>query len=215
MERERVRQALPEVEVWGEDLYGLRRRLLTDPRLQTPAVTGEAGLRTGLVKAQLGRDRQRTASTDGADFLRSLEVQVRTERAGAEAPLARVAELFARTTQFNTTGRRFGVGELAERAAAGDLFIAHARDRFGDYGLVAAAVLEGYEITGFVMSCRVIGLGVERALLAAVLDASGASLVARIVETDRNGPVRNLYADAGFHCEDGVWRRSLPLRRAG
>ncbi len=215
VERERVRQALPQVEVWGEDLYALRRRLLSDPRLQTPEVTGEAGGRTGLVKAQLGRDRQRTAAHDGADFLRSLEVQVRVERPGAEGPLARVAELFARTTQFNTTGRRFGVGELAARAEAGGLFIAHASDRFGDYGLIAAAVLEGPEIAGFVMSCRVIGLGVERVLLAAVLEAGGAGLVARIVATDRNGPVRNLYADEGFHDEAGLWRRPLPLRKAG
>ncbi|WP_174299709.1 HAD family hydrolase [Caulobacter sp. S45] len=217
VERERVRQALPEVEVWGEDLYGLRRRLLTDPRLQVPVLTGEATARTDLVKAQLGRDRQRTAATDSADFLRSLEVQVRVERAGAEAPLARVAELFARTTQFNTTGRRFRVGELAARAAAGELFIAHASDRFGDYGLVAAAVLQTGEVTGLVMSCRVIGLGVERALIDAVIGASGeVGIIATIVETERNGPVRNLYGDAGFQFEDGVWRRAPePLRMAG
>ncbi len=211
VERERVRQALPEVEVWGEDLYGLRRRLLSDPRLQTPNLTGEAAGRTDLVKAQLGRDRQRTTAIDGADFLRSLQVKVRVERADAAAPLARVAELFARTTQFNTTGRRFGVGELAARAEAGRLFIAHAQDRFGDYGLVAAAVLERGEITGLVMSCRVIGLGVERALVEAVVAAAGeAETIARIVETDRNGPVRNVYADAGFRLRDGVWRRAVP-----
>ena len=216
VERERVRQALPEVEVWGEDLYGLRRRLLTDPRLQTPVLTGEAAVRTDLVRAQLGRDRKRTAAIDGADFLRSLEVQVRVERADADAPLARVAELFARTTQFKTTGRRFSVGELTARAEAAELFIAHAQDRFGDYGLVAAAVLESGEITGLVMSCRVIGLGVERALLDAVLGAvGGAEVVARIVETDRNEPVRNLYADAGFRSEDGVWRLAAPLRKTG
>ncbi len=214
VERERVRRALPQVEVWGEDLYGLRRRLLTDPRLQTPAVTGEAATRTGLVRAQVSRNRQRTATPDGADFLRSLEVQVRVERAGVGAPLTRVAELFARTTQFNTTGRRFGPGELAARAEAAGLFIAYAQDRFGDYGLVAAAVLEGAEIAGFVMSCRVIGLGVEQALLARVLDAlDGEDVFASIVETERNGPVRNLYADAGFHEAEGVWRRAARCAR--
>jgi hypothetical protein len=36
--RDRVRQGLPQVEVWGEDLFGLRRRLLNDPRLQTPQI---------------------------------------------------------------------------------------------------------------------------------------------------------------------------------
>ena len=133
--------------------------------------------------------------------------------------LDRVAELFARTTQFNTTGRAVSTGALAERAAAGELFIAYAGDRFGDYGLVAAAVLEGCEIAGLVMSCRVIGLGVERVLLDAVLERlarTHGEAVASIVETDRNGPVRNLYADAGFFRDGDVWRRSLePLRKAG
>ncbi len=212
VERERVRQALPEVEVWGEDMYGLRRALLCDPRLQIPSITSEAAARTDLVKAQLGRDRQRGA--DPADFLASLQVVVRVERASPEAPLARVAELFARTTQFNATGRSFSVGELAASAQAGALFIAHAADRFGDYGLVAAAVLEGSEIAGLVMSCRVIGLGVEHALLEAVLPAAGATVCAQIVETERNGAVRNVYADAGLCCVDGVWRRPAVRRVA-
>ena len=211
VERERVRQALPQVEVWGEDPYGLRRRLLSDPRLQAPALTVEAAARTDLVKAQLGRDRERAATPRATDFLASLQVQVRCEPAGADAPLERVAELFARTTQFNTTGRRFGVGELAARALAAELVIAYAQDRFGDYGLVGAAVLDGGEIAGLAMSCRVIGLGVEAALLQAALDAAAPrhdEAWARIVETERNGPVRNLYADAGFHLHDGVWRTS-------
>ncbi len=219
VERERVRQALPQVEVWGEDLYGLRRRLLGDPRLQTPSVTAESAVRTDLIKAQLGRDRQRATAPQAGDFLASLLLVVRCERAGPDAPLDRVAELFARTTQFNTTGRRFAVGELSARAAAGELVIAHASDRFGDYGLVGAAMIEDCEIAGLVMSCRVIGLGVEQALLQAALHAVAErheEAWARIVATERNGPVRNLYADAGFRCEDGVWRRAAAaLRKAG
>ena len=71
VERERVRQALPEVEVWGEDLFALRRRLLSDPRLMVPRLTEESGKRTETVKAQLGRDRERVAHTDEDAFLAS------------------------------------------------------------------------------------------------------------------------------------------------
>ena len=40
-------------------------------------------------------------------------------------------------------------------------------------------------------------------------------VVARIVETPRNGPVRNLYRDGGFSPQaDGSWRRVLRDRRA-
>jgi FkbH-like protein len=217
VERERVRQALPEVEVWGEDPFELRRRLLTDPRLQAAQVSGEAAARTELVKAQLGRDRQRAEAADEGDFLGSLQVVTSFEQPSDSPALERVVELFQRTTQFNTTGRRFQTGELARHAAAGEVFIAHARDRFGDYGLVAAAVVEASEIIAFAMSCRVIGLKVEKAFLEHVLEAQeGEEITARIIETPRNGPVRNLYRDNGFAFDGKVWRRPLVrMKKAG
>ena len=216
VERERMRQALPEVEVLGEDLYGLRRTLLTDPRLQVASVSGEAAQRTDLVKAQLGRERQRTQAGSKTDFLASLELTTSFEQPTEGAALERICELFERTTQFNTTGRRFSAGELAGHAAEGGVFCARARDRFGDYGLVAAAVVEAGEIIAFAMSCRVIGLEVEHRFLAHVLDhlADGhAKALGRIVETNRNGPVRNLYADNGFALQDGVWTKALEPRK--
>ena len=216
VERERVRQAMPEVEVWGEDLYGLRRALLTDPRLQAPSISGEAAQRTDLVKAQLQREQERTDAGGQAEFLQSLQLVTSFEQPTGGPSLERIGELFERTTQFNTTGRRFSAGELVQAAAEGRVFCARARDRFGDYGLVAAAVAEGPEIAAFAMSCRVIGLGVEHRFLQCVLAALAAGheeASARIVETSRNGPVRNLYADNGFALRDGVWSRPLERPR--
>ena len=210
VERERVRQALPAVDLLGEDPFVLRRILLTDPRFQALTLTEESAVRTDLVKAQLGRERQRAALGD--DFLASLEVVTTCARPTDPATLARVGELFQRTTQFNTTGRTFSEAELARHADAGAVFTAHCRDRFGDYGLVAAAVAEGAEISAFAMSCRVIGLKVEHQFLAFILDTLAdrhAEALAKVVETARNGPVRHLYADNGFTQDQGVWRRAL------
>jgi FkbH-like protein len=144
----------------------------------------------------------------------------RFDRLHGGASLDRVAELFQRTTQFNATGRKFAVGELAAMLAdgAGDVFTMHVRDRFADHGLVGAAVVASGEILGFALSCRVLGLGVEHRFLEGVLRelAPGhAEIVARIVETPRNGPVRNLYRDGGFSLRaDGVWRWAASERRA-
>ena len=206
-EREQVRAELPEVEVWGEDIYALRRRLLEDPRLQRPHVTSEAAARTHAVKAQLSRERLRVQATDEAAFRASLAI-VCEVFAASELDLPRVAELFARTTQFNTTGARFTVGELAQAS----VYAMRVRDRLADHGLVGAAVVREGEIVGFALSCRVIGLGVEQRLLTAVGAAQG-GLSGRYVETLRNGPARNLYRDGGFLCgPDGVWR--TPVRSA-
>ena len=215
LERERVRQALPEVEVLGEDPFALRRILLSDARLQVSKVTEESAARTELTKAQLGRERERAGGQE-QDFVASLRVVCSFDQPRAGPALERVGELFLRTTQFTTTGRRFSAGELARHAAAGEVFIAHARDRFGDYGLVAAAVVEGGEIIALAMSCRVIGLQVEHRFLEhmlSVMARTDAAAVGRIVETSRNGPVRRLYADNNFSYDGEVWRRALAQPR--
>jgi FkbH-like protein len=220
VERERVRRELPEVEVWGEELFSLRRKLLSDPRLQRPCVSAEAEARTALVKAQLGRESLRASAEDEQAFLASLEIECRVERLRAGAPLRRVEELFQRTTQFNATGRKFSMGELAALlfSEAGEIFTMTVRDRFADHGLVGAAVVTEREIVGFALSCRVLGLGVEHRFLDAILRELAAGhdeVVARIVETPRNVPVRNLYRDGGFSPQpDGSWRRALQDRRA-
>jgi FkbH-like protein len=218
VERARVRQRLPEIEVWGEELFSLRRRLLSDPRLQLPRITGEAAARTQLTKAQLSRRSARADSLSESDFVASLDVQTRIERLASGTDLARVSELFQRTTQFNATGGKFPVAELEallhEPGAA--IFAARVKDRFGDHGLVGAAVIRRGEIAGLVVSCRVLGLGVEHVFVRHIVDALSTELDrigARIVATDRNHPVRNIYRDSGFSIDgDGIWWRIL---RAG
>jgi FkbH-like protein len=210
-ERARVQQALPEVAVLGADLFAVRRALLSDPRLQPVRLTAEASGRSELVRAQLDRGRLQAEAADAAGFVAGLAVVCNVARAtaGDAAVLARVHELFERTTQFNATGRKFSTAELAGliEAADGRVFTLRMRDRLADHGLVGAAVVAGAEILNVAMSCRVIGLAGERALLAAVLaDAGGARRHARIVPTARNLPVRHLYQESGFaEATPGSW----------
>ena len=217
VERERVRQRLPEVEVWGEDLVALRRSLLDDARLQVARMTNESSRRTELMKAKLGRQRLQAEAADETSYLASLQIRISVERIAQDAHFDRIDELFRRTTQFNTTGRVFTASQLRELAAASDarIFALHVSDRFADHGLVGAAVIENGAITGLVMSCRVLGLGIEHRFLQHVLDAAGSDhLTATIVPTARNQPVRNIYRDNGFVIEGDLWRWQRAPQRA-
>jgi FkbH-like protein len=213
VERDRVRQRLAEVEVWGEDPFSLRRRLLNDPRLQIPVVTAEAASRSELVKAQIARQQLRSETMGEAEYIEQLQIKCAIGRLSASSPkLQRVEELFQRTTQFNTTGRKFSASELAAVAADPDarLFAIEVSDRLGDYGLVGAAVIAEGEIAGFAISCRALGIGIEHRFLRHILDEvrdGPQSLSARIIPTPRNIPVRNIYRDNGFvEIESGLWR---------
>lgn len=215
VERDRVRQFLPEIEVWGEDLFALRRALLDDPRLQVPRLTDESAKRTQLVKAQLGRQRLQAETADEKSYLASLQVRTRIEPMMPEANFDRVEELFRRTTQFNATGHLFTAAQLRSLAASGDarVFALHVSDRFADHGLVGAAVIETREITGLVMSCRVLGMGVEHEFIRYIINALGAgAIAAKIVPTARNIPVRNIYRDNGFVPDgNGVWQSASQI----
>jgi FkbH-like protein len=212
-ERENVRHALPDVTVLGEDLFSLRRQLLTDPGLQPVKVTAEAARRDSLVKAQLDRSRLRQRVGDETTFIKSLQVVSVVERvtAAGSQVLGRVRELIDRTTQFNATGAKFTEQELRHVIGAdiGRVFVLHMRDRLADHGLVGAAIVMEGQILNFVLSCRVIGLGGERVLLDALIaDArdAGGTLSGRIARTGRNLAARNLYSSHGFReCEHDLW----------
>jgi FkbH-like protein len=210
VERDRVRQFLPEVEVWGEDIMSLRRPLLDDPRLQIAKLTDESARRTELVKAQLGRQRLQAEASDEGSYTASLQLNIRFERVAGDAKFDRIEELFRRTTQFNATGRLFTTLQLQQLAASANarVFALHVSDRLADHGLVGAAVVEDAEITGLVMSCRVLGLGIEHQFVRHVLaESCVAEIAAKIVSTARNIPVRNIYRDNGFVLEaDDFWR---------
>jgi FkbH-like protein len=209
VERERVRQRLPEVEVWGEDPFSLRRMLLNDPRLQVPVITEESAVRTTLVKAQLERRQFRAESIDEGQYLSSLQIQCRIERLTNGSRLSRFAELFERTTQFNTTGRKFPLSELAALLSdsAAHLFSLDVSDRFGDHGLTGGAVIVQGGILALAISCRVLGMEIEHQFLRRIVAEVPETLTGRIIETPRNIPVRNIYRDHGFaEVEPGLWR---------
>lgn len=209
-ERELMRQALPDVLTVDlpTDPALYRSTLETLPQLQALEVTEEDRKRTELYRG----NRQRRAVLTGAgsldDYFRSLDLQVRIEEPVPEQALPRIQQLFQRTNQFNLTTRRHG-GEALCHANADPgqrLYGLSAWDRFGDHGLVAAALVraegEPWRIDSFLMSCRVIGLGIETALLARICnDAKAAGcrhVLGELVPSAKNRPAQDLYRRHGF-----------------
>lgn len=228
-ERELMRQLLPQVltpelpadpSLYRQTLEGL-------PQLQTLVVTEEDRARGDLYRAKRRREQIRLNTGSLEEYLRSLAIEVEIAP-GSEATLPRIHQLFQRTNQFNLTTRRYAAGELAEiaRDPGWRLYAVRARDRFGDHGLVATALVRAeaaqWIVDSFLMSCRVIGYGVETALLAAVHDdarAAGATaLMGEYLETRKNRPASEFYARHGFTAAgtvEGADRWHLPLQEGG
>lgn len=154
-------------------------------------------------------DRVRTAFRDQAGtyaaFVDGLQLETAIDPV-AEHQIDRLAQLTVRTNQFNSSLRRFTGTDLRARRAGGLPTLAlHARDRFGDYGMVGGAICscasDALHVDAFLISCRALGRGVEHRLLARIgREAASrglASVVITLVHGPRNAPARAFLAAAG------------------
>src|SRR5207244_48781 len=88
--------------------------------------------------------------------------------------VARLAQLTEKTNQFNTNKQPLTEKEVSNFISdpSHKVFFGQLTDRFGDYGITNLAIAEKqnshWEIKQFLMSCRVIGRGVEEAFLSAI-----------------------------------------------
>ena len=130
--------------------------------------------------------------------------------------LDRVHQLVSKTNQFNLTTRRHTAAHVDALSKSSDAAVLWTRlkDRFGDLGLVCVGILqrvEGpqWEIDTLLMSCRVMGRGVEDAFLAFLHSTAidrGAQYVRGVfLPTARNTAVRDFYSSRGYR-----WVRDAP-----
>jgi len=133
--------------------------------------TGEDQNRTRMYRESTDRERYREQSLSLKDFVKGLELRVEIA-AATEDQLERVSQLTFRTNQFNFTTIRRSESEIKNLLKRGDAncMVVSVADRFGDYGLVGALIYETghdrFRVDTLLLSCRVLGRGVEHALVA-------------------------------------------------
>jgi len=209
-ECEAIRQQLPEVlvvEVPKDQPWTLADRIASLGAFDTLSITQEDYQRTEEYRAMAERSDLEAAAGSREDFLASLSI-VCTVIDGLDAPLNRTVQLIGKTNQFNLTTRRHSAADVQRFAggAGGQALALRVRDRFGDSGVVGVALCFTQQgrcyIDTFLLSCRVIGRGVESALLwhvARQAQRDGAShLVGEFIPTAKNKPCADFYHAHGF-----------------
>jgi FkbH-like protein len=225
VECEAIRQQLPDVavvEAPALEPWRLVEVLSEQSFFDAAAVMDEDVHRVEEYRAQAMRAELAGSVGSRDEFLASLEI-VCIFQSALLAPLARAVQLLAKTNQFNLTTRRRSAAEVEEFAsmAEGQAVGVRARDRFGDAGVVGLALArrqgDSCAIDSLLLSCRVIGRGIESALLAHVGEQavrSGAKrLVGEYIATKKNAPCATFYSDHGFTrfvppeeaCSDSVF----------
>jgi FkbH-like protein len=212
-ERDEVARSLPGVETLPDSaLAGLPDH----PRLRG-SDSAEAKGRRLMYQQSIARETAFVAfGADYAEFLRSceIEVEIRPDRPDDKD---RIAELVQRTNQLNFSGRKYSRPELDEILSdqAVERYVLSCSDRYGSYGIVGFCLASRTEarlrIEDLMLSCRVQGKYIEKALLHHLCGApgwAGDAVEINFVPTERNAAARAVLEELGFPTGG-----SGPLRR--
>lgn len=225
-ERDLMRRACPQVTVPEMPRDPARRPgwLRAMPQTWPAQLSAEDAKRSQYYVAEQQAQALQSEASSFEAFLESLEQRI-TPLAGDDQTIGRIAQMHAKTNQFNLTTQRYD--EAALRGMIRDreryeVLCARVTDKFGDHGIVIAGVLrfegDAAHIDGLVMSCRVIGRRVEYVFMDTLVARAAARGIGKIYgyyrPTERNGLVADFYEAAGFapvesSTQGSVWWRLL------
>ncbi len=209
-ECEAVRQALPEVAVVhvpADAPWTYVSLLQQGGYFDTASISEDDLRRAEEYRNQEQRETLQQSVGSRDEFLQSLDI-VCTFLPATEAPLARAVQLLGKTNQFNLTTRRHGATDVEhfQSTPGGQAIALRVRDRFGDSGVVGLLLAQTERdvcrVDTLLLSCRVIGRDIERALLAEAARRAhndGARwLRGEFRPTKKNGPAADFYTRCGF-----------------
>jgi len=141
----------------------------------------------------------------------------------ARASVARISELSQKSNQFNLTTRRYSAAEVEQMmgGVTHSIYSLAVSDKFGPAGLTGVAVMR-YDgavahVENFLMSCRVIGRGVETGIWSRIVADAVArgciELRAEFVPSAKNAQVADFYDRLGLpllaETSEGVRRYAM------
>ena len=200
-----VKQTLPMVETFhvpkqshryfGELSFCLKQFVSSE-------VLEEDKVRSEMYKAESKRKSEANTFDNYEQYLESLGLHVYFDIDNF-TQVKRVAQLTQKTNQFNLTTKRYTEPEVIAMMESKlySVLSFKVEDRFGDYGIVGVLILKLEDNFGqidtFLMSCRVLGRGIEKAIFEVALkefENLGVSKFSAVYrKTAKNNQVSQLY----------------------
>jgi len=225
--RQIVKAALPEVLVVDVPsdpaLYMQTLNRISD--FDTLAITTDDLKKGQMYAEQRQRQELQEKTEDISKYLEQLETKVSIEQANAFT-MPRISQLTQKTNQFNMTTKRYLEEDIRMLSESQKSWVISAKveDKFGDNGITGALIIRKdsvvWEIDTFLISCRVLGRGVEETLLAHLIEqaqkAGVQKLVGKFIPTNKNAPAKEFFKKNGFMLlknENGAEYWEYPLAK--
>lgn len=207
--RQVVREALPEVccPDLPEDasLYAKFLRSIND--LDVLQITHEDRKRGKLYAAERKRKESKSDFKNLSKYLEHLNIIAEVKRAD-KFSIPRLSQLTLRTNQFNFSTKRYNEKEMQRMISDKkyDIYYTKVKDKYGDYGITGAVIIEKNKKTWFVdtflMSCRILGKNIEDAALSVIIKKAVKAKVNRVSidyrRTEKNQPVTRFLEQYGI-----------------
>jgi FkbH-like protein len=216
--RELMSKAIPQVMTVNlpqdPSLYASTLMRIND--FNTLTVTSEDRNRGEMYKQEQKRIELKNSASNLEDFLKQLEIKVTVKKA-SDFTIPRIAQLTLKTNQFNLTTRRYQEEDVQMFAHDQTKMIGcvQTKDKFGDNGITGVYIVNKnhadneWLIDTFLLSCRVMGRGIEDVMLGYILNKAKEEGVAKVkaefIPTKKNKPCEQLLPNFGFKKEDKQW----------
>jgi FkbH-like protein len=209
VERKELRDALPQIAVpeLPDDPSGWVEVIQAAAYFEQTSFSPEDRARTDYYQGNARRAVQAKKIGNHEEFLKSLQMIATVEPFDA-LRRARIAQLIAKSNQFNLTTRRYSESEIAALETDPQVHTLQVRlqDIFGDNGMISVVICRKHEslweIESWIMSCRVLGRGLEQAVLGLLVEharsAGARELRGLYLPTAKNHLVRDHYLKLGF-----------------
>ncbi len=222
-ERDEVSYQLPQVSVFSEEDISVAPEF---PCFQIRGqLTQDAASRVERYKEDANRKQSQESfgSENFEEFLVTCEMRLEVRLAG-RTELSRVAEIFQRTNQMNATLKRAQLTDVEEYfdTEGSEVHIVKLGDKFGDYGVIGAALTTVYGnellVNELALSCRAMGRRVEDALLEEIIGFASERNLQKVsisvTRTDRNNQILETLGRCGFldsksGSQESQWERKV------
>ena len=216
--RELMSKAIPQIMTVDlpddPSLYASTLMRIND--FNTLAVTSEDRNRGEMYRQERRRSELKNSASNLEEFLKQLEINVTMKKAN-DFTIPRIAQLTLKTNQFNLTTRRYQEEDVQKFAHDQTKLIgcAQTKDKFGDNGITGVYIVnknhadKEWYIDTFLLSCRVMGRGIEEVMLGYILSKAKEEGVERVkaefIPTKKNKPCEQLLPNFGFKKEGQQW----------
>lgn len=220
-----IQSALPEVSCISvpEELADFPSFFAEHRFFDALSITQEDSLRTVMTQHEQER-RKLQGELNTQDFFSSLRLCVNVKE-GKEIELERITQLINKTNQFNLSTVRKTIEDVKHifDSDKWKIFTLRVSDKFGDYGLVGVSLVkydtDTAELETYLLSCRVLGRGVEDAFLNCIgknMALSGiCKMRAIFIPTPKNALAANFLKEQNFlYKGDNLWEINIDNLKA-